>query len=287
MATRVEEAANTIAATGVDRYGTHAHQGPATHDATGHHSALAHHFDNMEQQRDATSIGMWVFLVTEIMFFGALFFAYTLYRAKNPEAFAASSYQLNVVLGGINTAVLIGSSLTMAMAVYFSQIGARKLLFWSLILTMILGTAFLGIKSVEYKQKFEHNTFPGRAFQVDHEKLKYFEERNAEHKGADAEHGSATEADRTAATTAGQESLHSFDEGRMQMFFVIYYAMTGIHALHMIIGIVALGFLAVYSWRGAYSPEYHAPVELTGLYWHFVDIVWIFLFPLLYLIGRH
>jgi cytochrome c oxidase subunit 3 len=257
-ATHVNEGANTIA--GTHRSGGHG--APHTEDITGHHSGLAHQFDNMEQQRDATTIAMWVFLVTEIMFFGGMFFAYVLYRTQFPDEFAAASYQLSILLGGINTAVLIGSSLTMAMAVYFSQIGNRRLLVWLLIATMILGTAFLVIKGFEYKAKFDHHTFPGINFQLDQIKTGEY----LEHHGHE---------------TAG------LDQSRMQMFFVIYYAMTAVHALHMIIGIAVLAFLTYYAWRGAYSPEYYAPVEMTGLYWHFVDIVWIFLFPLLYLIGRH
>lgn len=234
--------------------------GPMTADATGHHHALQHHFDNLEQQRDATTLGMWTFLVTEIMFFGGLFFAYTLYRARYPEAFAAGSSVLNIYLGGINTAVLIGSSLTMAMAVYFAQIGSRKMLIAFLLATMVLGSVFLGIKAYEYADKFRHNTYPGATpFGIDEKHVEEFQE----HHGA-------------------------FPPLRnVQMFYVIYYGMTGIHALHMVIGIVALGFLTFYAWRGAYSAEYNSPIELTGLYWHFVDIVWIFLFPLLYLIGRH
>lgn len=260
MATRVEEASPLVLGQdkGVNRVG---HDDPVTEDATGHHHALQHHFDNLEQQKDATTIGMWTFLVTEIMFFGGLFFAYTLYRARDPEAFNAGSAVLNITLGTTNTAILIGSSLTMAMAVYFAQIGKRTLLVIALIATTILGTAFLGIKAVEYTEKFSHNTYPGaRPFQIDSKYIKEFEEHHKE----------------------------PFPPAsRVQMFYVIYYGMTGIHALHMIIGIGALLVLTYYAMRGAYTPEYNSPIELTGLYWHFVDIIWIFLFPLLYLIGRH
>ncbi len=261
MATRVENSAVMPINPGGVAHGHAAHKDPYTDDITGHHSALQHHFDNLEQQRDATTLGMWTFLVTEIMFFGGLFMAYTIYRVYNPEAFAAASYVLNIKLGAANTAILIASSLTMAMAVYFSQTGNRKLLIAFLVATMILGTAFLGIKAVEYGDKFQHNTYPGaRPFAIDHHYIEEYEK----------DHGRAFP-----------------DMGRVQMFYVIYYGMTGVHALHMVIGIVALGFLTFYAWRGAYSPEYNSPIELTGLYWHFVDIVWIFLFPLLYLIGRH
>lgn len=223
----------------------------------------------MEQQRDAGSIGMWVFLVTEIMFFGGMFLAYIIYRAKYPMEFAAGSYALNITLGGINTAVLIGSSLTMALAVFFAQVGVRKLLITFLLLTILLGGVFLGIKAVEYKAKFDHHTYPGLGFQVDHEKQERWEEHHAQELQQAAREG------------------HPFDLKKVQMFYFIYFAMTGIHALHMIIGIGLMLVLVFMAWRGRFSPEYHAPVELSGLYWHFVDIVWIFLFPLLYLIGRH
>jgi cytochrome c oxidase subunit 3 len=216
------------------------------HGAHGH-SALAHHFDNLEQQREAGSIGMWVFLVQEIMFFGGLFLAYAIFRAKFPEAFAAASNHLDITLGAVNTVVLIVSSLTMALAVYFAQTGKRRPQVGFLVATLVLGTVFLGIKAVEYAEKFKGNLFPGASFHWD----------------------------------------GPGDPNQVQIFYWIYFAMTGLHALHMIIGIAILAYLIFFAWRGRYTPEYHAPVELTGLYWHFVDIIWIFLFPLLYLLGRH
>ncbi len=240
---------------------THAH-------SSTHSGALQHHFDNMEQQREAGTIGMWVFLVTEIMFFGGMFFAYVLYRAKFPLEFSAGSYNLDITLGAINTAVLIGSSLTMAMAVYSSQIGNRRWLIGFLIATLLLGLVFLGIKAVEYNEKFSHGTYPGaNHFHV--ESLHTWEEHHSEDIARAREQGQA------------------FNEQKVQMFYFIYFAMTGVHALHMIIGAGILMVLIYMAWRGRFSPEYHAPVEISGLYWHFVDIVWIFLFPLLYLIGRH
>jgi cytochrome c oxidase subunit 3 len=229
-----------------------------THEAGGHR-ALQHHFENMEQQREAGTLGMWVFLVTEIMFFGALFLAYTLYRYKYPEAFAAASNHLDLRLGAINTVVLIFSSFTMAMAVYSTQIGKRRNSIICLLLTIVLGLTFLGIKAVEYHEKYRDSLIPGqlipgRPFNPDlHE-------------------------------------LHlppGVPVGNVEMFYWIYFAMTGLHALHMIIGIGLLTVLTIMAWRGRFSPEYYAPVEISGLYWHFVDIIWIFLFPLLYLLGRH
>jgi cytochrome c oxidase subunit 3 len=201
----------------------------------------------MEQQREAGSIGMWVFIAQEIMFFGGLFFAYTLYRTKFPEAFAAASNHLNLTMGAINTVVLICSSLTMALAVYFAQVGKRRMQITYLTLTIILGVTFLGIKAVEYAEKFRDHLIPGFDFKW-------------------TGHG---------------------EPRQVEMFYWIYFAMTGLHALHMIIGIGVIAFLIYMAWRSRFSPEYHAPVELTGLYWHFVDIIWIFLFPLLYLLGRH
>jgi cytochrome c oxidase subunit III len=230
--------------------------------AINHHSALAHHFDNLEQQREAGTLGMWIFLVTEIMFFGGLFLAYTLYRASYPEAFAAASNHLDLRLGSINTVVLIFSSLTMALAVYNAQTGNRRLQIVFLALTLILGTTFLGIKAVEYHQKYVDNLIPGSVlanhpFNPDERVL---EELNL----------------------PANVSLHN-----VEMFYWIYFAMTGLHALHMIIGAGMLCVLIYFAWKGRYTPEYHSHVELGGLYWHFVDIVWIFLFPLLYLLGRH
>lgn len=223
------------------------------------HPALQHHFENLEQQREAGTLGMWVFLVTELMFFGGMFLAYTLYRSKYPEAFAIASNHLDIKLGAINTAVLIFSSFTMAMAVYSTQVGKRRAQIISLVLTIILGLAFLGIKAVEYHEKYVDHLIPGSLIP-----------------------GNPFNPDPvTMHLPPGVSMQH------VQMFYWIYFAMTGMHALHMIIGVGLLSVLLYFSVKGRYSPEYHNPVEVIGLYWHFVDIVWIFLFPLLYLLGRH
>jgi cytochrome c oxidase subunit 3 len=211
-----------------------------------HNPALAHHFDTLEEQSVTSTLGMWVFLVTEVLFFGGLFLAYTLYRSLYPEAFAFSSHELDVTLGTINTAVLITSSLTMALGVHAAQLGERKKLIFFLIITMILGMVFLGIKADEYYEKFVNHHVPGPNFQFEPE---YF--RNA------------------------------------QIFFSLYFVMTGLHALHMIIGLGIMAWMLVWTINGTITKEYSSPIEISGLYWHFVDIVWIFLFPLLYLIGRH
>jgi cytochrome c oxidase subunit III len=218
-----------------------------SHAPGGHQAALAHHFDDMAQQNDAATFGMWVFLVTEVLFFGGLFCAYSIYRSWYPEAFAAASHSLDITLGAVNTAALITSSLTMALAVHASQTGERKLLMIFLVVTMLLGLVFLGIKAVEYAEKFTEHHVPGPSF--------HFEEEAV--------------------------SAHA------QLFFSLYFVMTGLHALHMIIGLGIMTWMLVWVWNGTITPEYSSPIEISGLYWHFVDIVWIFLFPLLYLIGRH
>ncbi len=207
---------------------------------------LAHQFDDLEQQHEAGWLGMWIFLATEIMFFGGMFTGYAVYRSAYGGAFADASRKLEVELGGTNTLVLICSSLTMALAVRAAQVGRRKNLVGFLLATMALGLTFLGIKGIEYAHKFEHHLVPGSAFLY---------------------------ADPYARTA--------------QVFFSFYFAMTGMHALHMVIGVGLLAALAIRARRGAFTPQHHAAVELTGLYWHFVDIIWIFLFPLLYLIDRH
>jgi cytochrome c oxidase subunit 3 len=221
------------------------------------HPALQHHFENMEQQREAGTLGMWVFLVTEIMFFGGMFFAYTLYRSQYPEAFASASNHLSLPLGAINTVVLILSSFTMALAVYSAQTGKRRGQVICLTLTLVLGLTFLGIKAVEYHDKYVDRLIPGKLIP-----------------GRPFDPGTV-------------HLLPGAKAQNVEMFYWIYFAMTGMHAIHMIIGVGLLSVILYFAARGRYDPEYHSPVEVSGLYWHFVDIVWIFLFPLLYLLGRH
>ena len=221
----------------------------------------------MEQQREAGTLGMWVFLVTEIMFFGGMFLAYTLYRSEHGAAFASASNHLDITLGAVNTGVLILSSFTMAMAVYFTQIGKSRPQIFSLILTIILGLTFLGIKAVEYRAKYNDSLIPGHLIPS-----RPFGPAVAEHGDEDP------------------HKLHLLPGAtvkQVELFYWIYFAMTGMHAVHMIIGAGLLTFLLIFSIKGRFGPEYHSPVEVIGLYWHFVDIVWIFLFPLLYLLGRH
>jgi cytochrome c oxidase subunit 3 len=214
-----------------------------------HPRGLAHHFTDLDQQYEAGTLGMWLFLATEIMFFGGLFAGYAIYRNLYLPGFEAGSHLLDIKLGAFNTAVLIGSSLTMALGVHAAQTGKRKALIVCLLLTMALGAVFLGVKAIEYHHKWEAALVPGLNF-------------------------------------GPTEVLHPpAPLSQLQMFFCFYFFMTGLHALHMVIG---LGIMTVLVWmaaRGKFDAGYHSPVEVSGLYWHFVDIVWIFLFPLLYLIG--
>jgi cytochrome c oxidase subunit 3 len=238
----------------------------ATQEVHGH-PALQHHFENMEQQREAGTLGMWIFLVTEIMFFGGMFLAYTLYRSTYSDAFATASNHLDITLGAVNTGVLILSSFTMAMSVYFTQIGKSRPQVICLILTLVLGLTFLGIKAVEYKAKYDDKLIPGHVIP-------------SQPFGPEVAHHGDTDL----------HKLHMVGNAtvkQVELFYWIYFAMTGMHALHMVIGAGLLTFLIIFSIKGRFGPEYHSPVEVIGLYWHFVDIVWIFLFPLLYLLGRH
>lgn len=242
----------------------HADHGHA-HAHHAHHPAQQHHFDTMTQQREAAVLGMWVFLLTEILFFGGLFVAYMIYRIWYFDAFAEASRSLDLFLGGLNTAVLIGSSLTMAMAVRSAQTNQRKATVNWLILTMLLGCVFLGVKVIEYADKFEHHHVPGANF--------VWQEPGHE-APAGTEH-------RDLSLTPAQL------QNTTQIYFSLYFTMTGLHALHMIIGVGLMMVITWMAWKGKFDEHYYTPVEMSGLYWHFVDIVWIFLFPLLYLVERH
>ena len=211
--------------------------------------ALRVQFDTAAQQKDASTLGMWLFLITEIMFFGGLFLAYTVYRRAYPELFAIASSSLNVYIGAANTVVLLCSSLTMVLAVRAAQLGKTRAIVLFLILTLLLGGVFLGVKAYEWNEKFVEHHIPGPSFHM--------------------------------------EGVPVDLQGHAQLFFSLYFAMTGLHAMHMVIGAGLLTYLILEARKGKYSAEYNTPVDLIGLYWHFVDIIWIFLFPLLYLIDRH
>jgi cytochrome c oxidase subunit 3 len=204
---------------------------------------LAHHFDNADQQREASTFGMWAFLATEVLFFGALFTILTVYRSTHHEAFQAASHHLKWYLGAINTAILLTSSLTVALAVHRASVGNREALVRNLVWTIVLGGAFLVIKVYEYGAEYYESLIPVIRWQWD------------------GEH-----------------------EPQVKLFMVIYFCMTGLHATHMVVGLGLFALLLRRARRGEYSASYYTPVETIGLYWHFVDVVWIFLFPLLYLI---
>jgi cytochrome c oxidase subunit 3 len=244
----------------------------ATADAQGHEAGhehpayLRHHFVSLEQQTETASFGMWLFLLTEIMFFGGLFTAYLIYRNWYFPAFVAGSHQLSILLGSFNTLLLITSSFTMAMGVWCAETKRKQGLIWALIATLILGIGFLGIKTIEYKEKWDKHHIPGNSFSV----------QSFVNPASDEE-----------AKAAGDKPMGLDMARKTEVYFSLYFAMTGMHALHMIIGIALLCMMLFHALRGGYMDGNITFVENFGLYWHFVDIVWIFLFPLLYLISRH
>ena len=206
---------------------------------------VEHQFDDAEQQGEAAYQGMWIFLATEVLFFGAVIFAYTVYRGLYYRAFLEGSHHLSVLLGGINTAVLLCSSLCMALGVHAAQRGDSKQLIRYLLITAVIGAAFLGIKGLEYYDHYKEHLFPGLSFN---------------YPGADPNY--------------------------VELFMIFYFVLTGMHAVHMLIGLGMLVTLVILARRGKFSEAYYGPVDIGGLYWHFVDIVWVFLFPLLYLVDK-
>jgi cytochrome c oxidase subunit 3 len=312
-------------------HSSHAHSDAHGHGHDGHgvHSEypfLAHHFDTPNQQFESGKLGMWVFLATEVLFFGALFVMYAILRFKNPEVFSYAANYLDTILGGINTCVLILSSLTMAVAVRAAQTNKRGLLIGCLALTLAGAIGFLVIKYFEYSHKFHLNLKWGQAFYQpvtpeDAATLKV-EPKPVENPvlaiaspdpsaGAmPAQLVALPAVDRTAIAApktgpsgmASEQMLedskgatHSADHDKVHLldpemppnthqFFAIYYIMTGLHGIHVVIGVGVIGWLLVRAMQGAYSNKYYTQVDLVGLYWHVVDLVWIFLFPLFYLI---
>jgi cytochrome c oxidase subunit III len=212
-------------------------------------AALWHHFDNLEHQQETTTLGMWVFLATEVLIFGAMFTGYTVYRVQYADSFEAASRHLNLLIGGINTLVLLTSSLTMVLAVRAAQLGSSRGTVINLALTAALGTLFLVLKAIEYYVDYRENLVPTLAFDP-------------------------------AQWTGG-----GVRPPEVQLFLIFYYCLTGLHAIHLTIGISVVIVLAVMARRQCFSAEYYSPVETWGLYWHFVDLIWIFLLPLLYLVG--
>lgn len=291
-----------------------------TDEAAGHgkDEHLAHHFETPQQQYESGKLGMWIFLATEILLFSGLFCAYAVYRSNHPEIFVYAHQFLDKRLGGINTIVLICSSLTMAWAVRCAQINKRRGLIVLLSVTLACGFVFLGIKYVEYQQKWKHGLLWGKRFHPHLEEVK----KEPAHGAGPATPQAATQSQPAApagaagaqppasATTlpaevrstiapapSGPQGLalrpvstkgeHGRPEERpsnVQVFFSIYFAMTGLHALHVIAGMSIITWLLARSIKGHFSSEYFTPVDLGGLYWHLVDLIWIYLFPLLYLI---
>jgi cytochrome c oxidase subunit III len=220
-----------------------------------HELALAHQFDDAEQQHEASFFGMWIFLATEVMFFGGLLTGYTIFRNLYPQAFVAGAHLLDWRFGATNTAVLICSSLTMALAVHSAQTGKRRQLIFFLLCTMALGLVFLGIKlHYEWGEDWVNRVVPGLHWAPQGEILR---------------------------------NLQRFHVplNRVELFMFFYFVLTGVHALHMVVGEGIMAVLVVMTLRGSLGAHRSNPVEISGLYWHFVDIVWIFLFPLLYLLG--
>jgi cytochrome c oxidase subunit III len=209
-------------------------------------ASVEHQFDDAAQQRNAATIGMWLFLSTEVLFFGAMFLGYTAYRYTYPQAFADASRHTLIAYGGTNTAVLLISSTVMAFAVRAASLNRQRLLTLLLLVTASLGTLFLVIKGFEYMREINEGLLPGTKFHIE---------------AADPKHA--------------------------EMFFYIYWLMTGVHALHVGIGVVVIAVFALRAWLRDAFHNHDTPVELVGLYWHFVDIVWVFLFPLIYMINRH
>jgi cytochrome c oxidase subunit III len=207
-------------------------------------TSLAEQFEDAEQQHEVSQLGMWTFLATEVLFFGGLFMAYILYRHLYPEGFAAGSQHTNLLFGTLNTAILLRSSLTMALAVHEAQEGKPHSIVRYLLLTLLLAAGFLVVKGLEYHEDFVEKLVPGPHF---------------------------------------NQTLPS----HAQIFYWLYWAMTGLHAIHVTAGIGLLSVIAILAQRGHFSSRYFTPVEVAGLYWHFVDLVWIVLYPLLYLIDRH
>jgi len=279
-----------------------------------HEPGLQHQFEDMGQQEESVSIGMWMFLVQEIMFFGGLFTVYLVFRSKYPMAFAAGSNHLDAFWGGLNTIVLIVSSLTMALTVYFAQTSKRNMQVIMILLTMAFGATFLGVKTIEYTDKYNHGLVPVTGWNkivrpgaesehaVAETKPCYEHAHGEEHAYVNPrgefqwtdcslakqalDHNYLTNAEKIGYFSNGEVDSDKFRD-KVRIFFWIYFVMTGLHALHMVVGLGLMTWLLWTAFKGRYNMEYYMPVEMSGLYWHFVDIVWIFLFPLLYLLGRH
>jgi cytochrome c oxidase subunit 3 len=275
-------------------------QTPAQPDSTDHaeHPAwLAHHFDTPEQQFSSAKLGTWVFLLTEVLFFSGLFCAYAVFRRNHPELFVDGHHFLNTILGAVNTAVLLLSSFTMAWGVRCAQLGKTRGLISCLVVTLLCAVAFLGIKYTEYKVKWDHHMFPGQAriaaaFGAEQEPSESAVPGEPPPRGfhphKEYVEDKLREADREAGVRVLSETLYKtqLEERikRLGTFFGIYFCLTGLHAIHVICGIIAITWLLVRTFKGHFSAQHYSAVDCVGLYWHLVDLIWIYLFPLLYLI---
>ena len=249
------------------------HDAPTHGDHGGNHGLVAHHFAELEQQHEAGTLGMWTFLATEVMFIGAIFVGYFAYRLRKEyfTAFRDASDNLYKSIGFINTLVLLTSSLTVVLAIRAAQQNKQKQIFGYLIATIVLGAMFFGFKIVEYKLDYDEQLWPS-----------WVDYSRSMPASQDKPGMTFHPHDRFGEIQNPSEYQAQLDHAKL--FFRFYYSLTGLHALHMLVGLGIFGFLAVQARRGKYTPESHQQVEICGLYWHFVDIVWIFLFPLLYLV---
>ncbi len=257
---------------------TEAHAHGEGHGHGDHPPFLQHHFTEPAQQFDAAKLGLWVFLLTEVLFFSALFVLYTSYRALHPEVFAYASNFLNTSLGATNTAVLLVSSFTVAWGVRNAQLGQRKLLMINLVITLLCAGTFMGIKYVEYSHKYHEGLLWGgnhhSIFKADAEEIPE----------SVKEHSEAWSMGIPEAGVPAAKALSPSMRRKVGTFFATYFLLTGLHGIHVLIGMILLTWLLIRAGLGHFSPEYYTPVDLGALYWHLVDLVWIFLFPLLYLI---
>jgi cytochrome c oxidase subunit 3 len=265
---------------------------------------LAHHFEDEDHQFDSGKLGIWAFLVTEVLFFSGLFCAYAIYRAMHPEVFTYAARSLDTTWGAINTGVLIFSSLTAAWAVRNAQLGQKKMLCANLAITILCAFGFMGIKYKEYSHKFHLGLYPGndyaplqgafgddpKAAAVSLDVAEAVQDLAAE---AEAQHEENTHAEGDHADGDHGHALVSWDDpnldpetkNQLKTFFGIYYCMTGLHGIHVVIGIFLLLWLLTRAMRGHFTPTYYGPIDYAALYWHLVDLIWIYLFPLLYLIN--
>lgn len=271
---------------------------PAAAPAGGHTAApgtvgpVAHHFNNMSQQQASVRFGMWLFLVTEVLFFGGAICAYTVYRLWFPKDFEAGSAALNVGIASVNTFLLLASSLTITLAIRACYDGSRKRLMRHLILTTVLGAAFLGLKAREYQLDYVEGLVPGNFSYLTKEGKEAYEKKREADPSLPVEPESAFNENLEVALHHSKvfkgEPGVDYEPSRVQLFFMFYYSMTGLHVLHMVVGLGLLVWQIALTATGFfdYTARY-VYIETMSLYWHFVDMVWMFLLPLLYLCGPH